>query len=690
MFRHLIPILFLGLIPLSLKSQDSIEYAMSSFQEIITEIASRSDEVTNFDELSNMLYDLAANPISINTATGEELEKLFWLNEFQVQSIRYYLNRYGAMVSKYELNYIPALSETEAKLLTPFLTFERNKKEPPIRPKRMLNNGHHRLILRGERVLEKQQGYTSSGDFTESNHFTGNPTSYYFRYNYRLDNRIYAGFTAEKDAGEEFFSGSNKNGFDFYSFYLQVNKVKFIKTLVVGDYRVNFGQGLAVWSGFSFGKSLSVMNSMAHNPGINYYQSVDENNFFRGTAFTLDFKPFEVSLWYSRNRMDANITNIDIMTGKVMEVSSLQTSGIHATPLDINDEDAIRSEVWGSNITYKKTNFRTGITALYYQYSAFLNPEPQPYNDYYFRGKSNYNLSVDYRYRMGNLIVFGEEALSQNGGMAALNGIQGYISGRLSLSLIGRYYQRNYQAMYGNAFGENTRINNETGVYAGFECKPFKYTSLSAYIDVFRFPWLTYSADMPSSGRDFLTQISVNPNSSLQMYLQYRNKIKETNYSGENDPKNQLCNVISQRVRFNLTYAATKYIRLRSRMELSWYNHEISGLAKGYYLGQGIEIVPGQLPVKVYLQYAFFDTDDYDSRIYAYENDLLYTFNVPAYSGKGSRAYLMVKYSLAKSVDVWLKYGITQYSNQETVGTGLYEIQGNSKSEIKAQVLVKF
>jgi hypothetical protein len=676
MFRKLILILFFGIIPLFLRSQDSIEYAISSFQEIITEIASRTDEVTNFDELSNMLYDLAANPISINTATDEELEKLFWLNEFQILSIRQYLNRYGAMVSKYELSYIPALSAEEAKLLTPFLTFERNKKELPVKPARILNNGHHWLILRGQRILEKQKGYTSSDSLTGSNHFTGNPQSYYFRYNYRLDSRIYAGFTGEKDAGEEFFSGSNKNGFDFYSFYLQVNRVKFIKTLVVGDYRVNFGQGLAVWSGFNFGKSLSVMNSMAHNTGINYYQSVDENNFFRGTACTLDFKPFEVSLWYSRNRVDANITNVDTTTGKVMEVSSLQTSGIHATPLEISDEDAMRTEVWGSNITYKKTNFRTGITALYYQYSAFLNPTPQPYNNFYFRGKSNYNLSFDYRYRMGNQILFGEEALSQNGGIAVLNGIQSYISGRLSVSLLGRYYQRNYQAMFGNAFGENTRNNNETGIYAGFESKPFKYTTVAGYIDVFRFPWLSYGVD--------------NPSNSLQMYVQYRNKRKEANYSGENDLKNQICQVTSERVRFNLIYAAAKYIVLRSRMELSWYNHEITGLAKGYYLGEGAEIIPGRLPIKVYLQYALFDTDDYNSRIYANENDLLYTFNVPACSDKGSRSYIMLKYSPAKQFDIWLKYGVTQYSNLETIGTGLYEIQGNSKSEIKAQVLVRF
>ena len=264
------------------------------------------------------------------------------------------------------------------------------------------------------------------------------------------------------------------------------------------------------------------------------------------------------------------------------------------------------------------------------------------------------------------------------------------MSSRLSFNLLGRYYQRNYQAIYGKAFGENTRNNNEAGIYAGFECKPVNNISLSGYLDVFSFPWITYGADMPSSGRDFMMQLNVSPSNRLQMYVQFRNKNKEQNDSTGTEPKNQIDRAISKRLRYNLIYTVNEHIIWRNRLETTWYNTDISNVTKGYYLGQGIEIIPGKLPLKVYLQYALFDTDDYNSRIYAYESDLLGTFSIPVFSGKGSRTSIMLKYSPAKEADIWIKYGITQYTNTETIGTGLYEIEGNHKSEIKAELLLKF
>ena len=59
-------------------------------------------------------------------------------------------------------------------------------------------------------------------------------------------------FTGEKDAGEEFFQGSQKNGFDFYSAHLFVQGFGTIKQLAIGDFQAQFGQGLTFWSGLAF------------------------------------------------------------------------------------------------------------------------------------------------------------------------------------------------------------------------------------------------------------------------------------------------------------------------------------------------------------------------------------------------------------------------------------------------------
>ena len=74
----------------------------------------------------------------------------------------------------------------------------------------------------------------------------------------------------------------------------------------------------------------------------------------------------------------------------------------------------------------------------------------------------------------------------------------------------------------------------------------------------------------------------------------------------------------------------------------------------------------------------------------AYESDILYSFSTPAYYNKGSRFYIMFKYDVNRSLDIWLRYSQSFYSNKNSIGTGLEEIKGNTKSELKLQLMVKF
>ena len=58
------------------------------------------------------------------------------------------------------------------------------------------------------------------------------------------------------------------------------------------------------------------------------------------------------------------------------------------------------------------------------------------------------------------------------------------------------------------------------------------------------------------------------------------------------------------------------------------------------------------------MRYCVFRTDDYNSRIYTWENDLLYSFSIPALSGKGSRLYFMAGWKIAGKAELRFKYSI--------------------------------
>ena len=86
----------------------------------------------------------------------------------------------------------------------------------------------------------------------------------------------------------------------------------------------------------------------------------------------------------------------------------------------------------------------------------------------------------------------------------------------------------------------------------------------------------------------------------------------------------------------------------------------------------------------------YFETDDYNSRLYAYENDVLYSFSIPVFYDKGYRYYVNLNYDLGKKLTLWARWAQFIYTERETVGSGLDEIPKNRRSEVKLQLMYKF
>jgi hypothetical protein len=89
-------------------------------------------------------------------------------------------------------------------------------------------------------------------------------------------------------------------------------------------------------------------------------------------------------------------------------------------------------------------------------------------------------------------------------------------------------------------------------------------------------------------------------------------------------------------------------------------------------------------------RFALFDTDSYNSKIYSYENDVLYYYRIPAYYNRGSRTYITARYKIKKGIDCWIRWSIWKYTNVDEISSGLNQINGNGKSEIRAQLRFQF
>lgn len=67
---------------------------------------------------------------------------------------------------------------------------------------------------------------------------------------------------------------------------------------------------------------------------------------------------------------------------------------------------------------------------------------------------------------------------------------------------------------------------------------------------------------------------------------------------------------------------------------------------------------------------AYHNTDSYYSRIYLYENNVLYGYYTPSFQGRGWRCYLNLSYKAFKSFTIYAKGGVTHKpnNNQPTQG----------------------
>jgi len=662
------------------------------FHQRIETLVEESEEEIDASGLIEELELLRQRPLNLNNASARELRMLFFLNEFQINNLLQHRKRFGSLISMMELQTIDGFDLETIEQIQPYVVVDEAVERRQINLRDILERGNSQYFLRFQQLLEEQKGYSHiEKEELEANpnaRYLGSPYRLYTRYRYTYYTNISAGFTAEKDPGEEFFRGSQPQGFDFYSAHLYLNDMGRIKSLSLGDYQVQFGQGVALWSGLAFGKSSESVNVKKNGMGLRQYTSVDENNFMRGVGTTIKLGRFEVTGFYSNKYRDANILEVDTATGEPLSFSSLQQSGLHRRPSELKNRNSLQEIYWGSNITYRGSNFHAGITGYYMELGAKFERNLSFYNQFDLSQNTNYVIGFDYSYIYRNFNIFGETAMSASGGLAILNGAMMSLDQGLSMSVVHRKYTPDYQSLLSAAFSENTRVVNEDGIYLGLTAHLSQQWSVNAYADHFSFPWMKFRTYTPSRGYDYLLQVNFKPERNLEMYARYRIKNKPLN-TPDNPVIRYVEDVKRQNIRFHISYPVSTSFTLRNRVEWTDFRHG-SKKEQGYLIYQDVIFRSLSSPWAVTARYAIFSTDGFDSRIYAYENDVLYAFSFPFYNDKGHRAYIVARYRLNRHIDLQARLAQTIFTNRNEIGSGLDLIEGTTRTEIKAQMRLRF
>ena len=658
-----------------------------AIENLIGYLSENGEQEVDFDEFSSRLSLLYDNPINLNTCVDEELANLSIFSAIQIMNIIDYRDKNQGYASLYELKLIEGISREQIYLSLPFLkTSALEKYSPQLNLENLAKMGRQSLRLRYQRILETQAAYIP--DENGEKDFLGSPDRIYAQYKYQFSNKLRVGITADKDAGEPFFKAPNQQGFDFYSGFIQLKNEGVIKSMVLGDYSLQFGQGLVLWNGFGMGKSAMTTNVSKFGKGVDKYSSTDENNFFRGAATTLEYKNIDLSIFFSSKKIDGNIDQ-DTLENDFDRFSSFDNTGIHATESQFLKKNTIGEMLYGANLTYKFERLKLGLTYVGYNYSHALDLSTKLYKRYDFYGDNGQNTSLSYQWNLNHIFFSGEVAVDKNFNVAITNNAVFNISSKLGFALLYRYFDKKYIANYSQSFSEGTKVQNEQGFYTGLNFFPSKNWIIKAYVDLYEFPWLRYQVSTPSTGLDYFVSAEYALSSNFNFYLRYKDETKLKDIALTNtDYLKQQQEVRNRQLRLHFNYGDRSRFHFKTRLQWSWFEH--AEKENGILAYQDVIYDWRKIPLKSSFRFLVFDTDGYDSRIYTYENDLLYNYAITSFSGRGIKTYLLLKYKIVKNLTFWFKYGVILLSDQGVISSGNNLIIGNKKSEIKMQLIWKF
>ncbi|MBO4907514.1 MAG: hypothetical protein J5486_10895 [Bacteroidaceae bacterium] len=617
------------------------------------------DDVAQWEEQAELLSYLHSHPMPLNTALRSELQTLPFLDENQVEAIKEYQAHNGPLHSWTELRLIRGLSLQAMKWLPLFCTLDTGEAS---RDKHMpADTVSHQLMNRLDVPLYRRQGWPWTHGMTHKLLYRG-------KYGRRLE----WGARVSKDAGEPMLCKGHWL-WDAYGGHLTLHNWRFLQTLIIGDFKAGWGEGLVVNNGIIMGKA--ALGWGRATTGLRSHRSTSETNFMRGVAATVAIgDELSVSAFYSFRHLDASLY-------KDGTVRSISTSGLHRTASEQSRKGnlGVHSSAFHANWHHNK--YQIGLTALYQHYNRLFSRGSSLYRQITPKGYRFGAVSADYSYRFSPLLIAGETARSfgeDAGGLATLNRMTYQFSTDIQLSLLQRYYSRYYHSFLASAYRENTSVQNESGLAIQLDARTTSGLNLMLMADVFYAAWPRYSMSRSSNGWEGIVQASYDLSRRTSIILRYAIKSKE-----QSDQRHY-----SHRIRTTLQWQLGQHLTLRPTLHCHVYQLPDATSAGYAILPRADYTLPNQ-HLLLSLQAGWFSTDDWNSRIHAYEPSLYSTFGLQQLYGRGTRIATLLRYlSPSKRLHLQFKLGITHFTDRQQQSSGITLIDSPNKTDL--QFLLKY
>lgn len=635
----------------------------------------------NGDEAED-LYAIADNKIDINSATADELRSLHVLKEAQIQSIIEERNKMGAFTSALDLLMLKDFDEWLVERLRHFIKVE--DEVDIVKPRKIKGE----FVFRASRQLQESKGYTQGA----KNPYLGKPIKLLSRNKIEINEVYSLGFVSESDAGEPI----GRYGIrvtDFLSGYFAYKKNKNgLARAVVGHYHAHVGQGLGLWTGFS-ADNTSLQSSLDKNAEpISPTLSASEYGYLRGVAGTLVHNKSYFTLFMSHTDNDASIFRREADSSSVW-IQTIQADGYHRTKTEIEGRNNVSLMVGGGYASQgfngERIGGKVGIGLNKWHSSKALYNEDKLYRINYPNTDDIVTLHTDHRIMFSRVKMYGEVAyqISEDKALAVMQAMDLALRGGSYLTIGYRSFGRHYYAAVQSPWSRWSQPSSEEGLYIGIQASPHTDVTLLASANLYKNRWLTYKCQSPSSGYKFRINLSYTPVKWNEITLRVRMDGNEVTSAAANYKLQQ-----EKRVSYKIQYQSSPvdWVRFKGGIEIIHYRKEREASSDGVWLSQEIKISFDKLcKMRATLYMAHFDTDDYNSRVYVYMPDVLYTMSTPMFSGRGVVAMGQISLNPHPDLSLALRIKHVRYLDRDKIGTGNEEVDGSRKSEVKLQLRYK-
>ena len=576
---------------------------------------------------------LLQNKINLNNCTIGDLLQVPSIDFATASSIIAYKSRSERIFSVYELYMIPEIDSLTVKMLIPLVCtgFE------PI-------PSHGKNMLKTSPSPIKMTAMVGAFNSSQNNELY---TPYilashsFAAFRIKNEDKYTGGISIEKDPGERNYS-------DYLSCYFRIQNQWIFDFIQLGDYKVEFGKGLILWSPFTQEKNGEIYAShLGFGAGIQNHTGASESLFFRGVAFKVESGFLQLQTFASSRLLDASYDTL----GKFISYISL--SGYHRTALEVSRKNSISERVFGNIIGYSDHRaYDVRILVLHEWYSL-------PFDPSLGKPENSWSGSFSFNFMKAWYGVSGEAAIRDNK-MGVLANVKIIPSKQFSWMVSYRKYESGFGGIHSSPVKEySSTAFGEEGLYLAFKCL-YKKFIFGTFVDQFR----TLAPDaygLCYTGNDFLTFIHYQYSKDFDTKLTFRYMAKELATSNllrvEKHKQNKYA------LFDDFSYLIDKTLRVKHRIAYIAMNFPGTSSEEGFLSFIDLRWLFYK-KTSLSARFYFFHTDSFTTGFFESESELPGMYPISSLYNDGCRYYLLLRSELVENLSCSLKIG-TQIINSE-------------------------